>query len=298
MPAYNVEKYIRPALTSILGQTYENFELIIVDDGSTDNTCDLIKSFRDKRIILIRNPKNLKLPRSLNIAIDASKGKYICRSDADDLNIATRLQTQVEFLESHPKIDVVGTDMYVFNDDGHIGGGVCLKNTEHEDIIKKIHWLTPLMHATIMARAPWLRKYKYRAEYPRAEDYELFLRSYQQSRFASLPVFLYAVRDPGRVHVAKLLRSSWDNMVMRWRHWQEYGLPMKSVMGYPLLILARLAYYSIAMAHQSSFFWAHSKPVDLNDTFLRDQEWVRHCLRLELSGNYSCEDLLIPRDES
>jgi glycosyltransferase involved in cell wall biosynthesis len=290
MPAYNAEKYIAPALASILGQTYENFELIIIDDGSTDNTYDIIRSFRDERIYLIRNPKNLKLPRSLNVAIDAAKGHYICRSDADDVNISIRLQTQVEFMESHPEIDVVGANMYVFDEDGHITGGLRLKNSYHNELIRQIHWFTPLMHATIMARAAWLRKHKYREAYPRAEDYELFLRSYRESRFASLPAFLYAVRDPGRVHTMKLLRSSWDNMVMRWRHWQDYGLPIRCVIGYPLLVAARLLYYSIAIIKQRSFYWAHLQPVDLNDTFLRDQEWVRQCLRQGTHGYFSLGD--------
>jgi glycosyltransferase involved in cell wall biosynthesis len=278
MPAYNAEQFIYPAMTSILAQTYENHELIIVDDGSTDNTYDIVRSFNDRRIILIKNHKNLNLARSLNIAIDAAKGKYICRSDADDLNMPTRLEKQLEFMESHPDIDVVGSNMYVFTPEGDFTGGIILKNT-HNDLIRHVNWFTPLPHATIMARADWMRKYKYREVYARAQDYELFLRSYRQSRFANLADCLYAVRDPERLHLEKMLHSSWDNMIMRWRHWQEYGIPIHAVLAYPLLLAARLLYYTISLVNQNSFWWGHLRQFDSKETFFIDQEWVRYCLR-------------------
>ena len=116
MPAYNVGKYISAAIRSTLNQTYLNFELIIINDGSSDNTLDIALSYQDSRIYIMNNSKNLGIVKSLNKAINVSKGKYIARTDADDINMPKRFQAQVEFLESHPKVDAVGTNKYIFND--------------------------------------------------------------------------------------------------------------------------------------------------------------------------------------
>ena len=279
MPVYNAAATIGASMRSILGQTYEHFELIVVDDGSQDNTADIIRSFSDPRIRLIQNSRNLKIAKSLNIAIGAAKGKYLARSDADDINLPNRLEIQVNYMETHPEIDVVGSSEYLFNDSGAIIGGLINKKTEHQDLVHHIHWFSPpLCHPTIMARAEWLRRYRYREQYFRAEDGDLFLRSYRQSKFANLPMFLYAYRDPGKPIMANLAYSNWQATLMRWQNWREYGIPPQRVLIYPLLALGRVFYHVLICILGRSQMWVHRKPLEVTESLRLDQQWLRQCL--------------------
>ena len=104
MPAYNAEEFLEESISSILNQTYSDFELLIGDDGSTDRTMEIIQSFCDDRIIVMRNEKNLGIPCTLNRLIKASKGEYIARQDSDDISLPKRLEKQVDFLDKNPEI--------------------------------------------------------------------------------------------------------------------------------------------------------------------------------------------------
>lgn len=122
MPAYNGEKYIGQAIESVLNQTYDNWELDIVDDASTDATLDVIKRYNDKRIKLQKNIKNRGIAYSSNIAIDMSDSKYIAFLDDDDMATEERLEIQVEYLEEHPDIDVLGGRAILINEESEIIG--------------------------------------------------------------------------------------------------------------------------------------------------------------------------------
>src|SRR5438270_280343 len=106
MPAYNAQKYISQAIESILNQTFKDFELIIIDDASQDNTAKIIGDFarKDNRIIYLRNKENLKLSKALNLGIKKAQGKYIARMDADDISLPDRLDKQFSFMEKHQEI--------------------------------------------------------------------------------------------------------------------------------------------------------------------------------------------------
>jgi len=109
MPVYNGEKYLNEAIDSILGQTFKDFKFLIINDGSTDGTADILKSYKDSRIKVTNNEKNIGLTKSLNKGLKMAKSEYIARMDADDISLPTRLQKQVEFMDSHPKVGVCGT---------------------------------------------------------------------------------------------------------------------------------------------------------------------------------------------
>ena len=109
MPVYNAELYLKRAIESILNQTYKNIEFLIINDGSTDNSLAIIKSYSDKRIVLIENDKNSGLIYSLNIGLKKASGKYIARMDADDISYPTRIQKQCAFMENHNEIGILGT---------------------------------------------------------------------------------------------------------------------------------------------------------------------------------------------
>lgn len=112
IPMYNASLYIKNCIDSILAQSFQDFELLIVDDGSTDNSCEIVNSVRDNRIRLIRNQHDYV--GSLNMLLDEAKGKYIARMDADDVMYPNRLSIQYEYMENHPDIDVIGGRMAVF----------------------------------------------------------------------------------------------------------------------------------------------------------------------------------------
>ena len=109
MPVYNGSRYLGEAIKSILNQTFSDFEFLIIDDASTDDSVEIIKSYEDARIRLIENEKNFGLSATLNKGLDLAHGKYIARMDQDDLSLPNRLQKQVQYLEDHPNICVLGT---------------------------------------------------------------------------------------------------------------------------------------------------------------------------------------------
>jgi glycosyltransferase involved in cell wall biosynthesis len=115
---YNCEKFIEESINSILAQTYDDFELIIIDDGSTDNTVDVIRSFNDKRITWIAFDHNLGIPSRANFAIDFAKGEYIAIHDADDISLPTRLEQEVKMLNSDKSLFCVGGYAIIINEDG------------------------------------------------------------------------------------------------------------------------------------------------------------------------------------
>lgn len=119
MPAYNAEKYLREAIDSIICQTFTDFEFIIINDGSTDTTEQIIKSYSDPRIIYLKNDVNSGICVTLNKGLNAARGKYIARMDSDDISLPERLAVQVAFMDEHPEIAVCGSDFEVFGETVH-----------------------------------------------------------------------------------------------------------------------------------------------------------------------------------
>lgn len=178
LPAYNCEKYISEAVNSILQQVYDNFELIIVNDGSTDNTSSILASISDQRMKVINNDGNKGLIYSLNRAIDESQGEYIARMDADDMATNDRIEKQVHWLLHHPNTAAVGTFIKIMHEDSTEKGEWLLdRQTVSSDAIKKVMPKENcLAHPTMMMRADILKRYKYSASQKNIEDYDLWLR--------------------------------------------------------------------------------------------------------------------------
>lgn len=115
MPVFNAEKYLFEALSSIVNQSYQNLEIIVVDDASTDSSVSIVESFSDTRIKLFKNESNLKIVKTLNFALTKVNGEYIARMDADDISHPERIRKQVEFLEKNRGIDILGTNIWVID---------------------------------------------------------------------------------------------------------------------------------------------------------------------------------------
>jgi glycosyltransferase involved in cell wall biosynthesis len=194
MPFYNAGKGFKAALTSILNQTYENWELLLCDDGSTDGSLTIARSIRDERVIVWSDGKRKGLAGRLNECIDRARGEFMARMDADDVSYPERFLKQVEFLLSHPEIDLVGCEMLIFGEDGSPLGQRRLPE-EHEGIVARPHLGFGLAHPTWMARATWFRKFRYDPAALRYEDAEMLYRSFRSSRFANLPEILYGYRE-------------------------------------------------------------------------------------------------------
>ncbi len=194
LPVYNAEKYLRDAIRSVLDQTLNDFELLLIDDGSSDNSLAIMRSFTDSRIRIIQNDSNRGLIYSLNKGIEISKGKYIARMDADDLCVAERFEKQVDFLEKNLAVGICGSDYYNFSDHG-VGKSITLKD---KNVIRA--WLLfspPLCHPTVMFRASMLKNNHllYDSAYKHVEDYELWTRAALITDIVNLQDFLLYYRD-------------------------------------------------------------------------------------------------------
>ena len=192
MPVYNGEKYLAEAIESILTQTFTDFELIIVNDGSTDSSLETIERYNDRRIKLINNSKNLGITKSLNIALKEAKGKYIARQDADDISLSTRLEEQLKYIETHPEVGVVGTNVYNIQEDGTISGSSCL---DPKPTLEKLLKDNRIIHGSIMMGKRVIEEVGYYDDAFRiSQDYELWLRISKNYEIRNIKNPLYKLR--------------------------------------------------------------------------------------------------------
>lgn len=192
MPAYNCGKYISQAIRSILNQTFKDFEFIIIDDGSTDNTEEIVNSFKDSRIIY-RKTENKGTAGALNYGLELCSNELVARIDADDLNIPARLETQINFLEENPDYDIVASWSVYFKDPGKIL--FLLKEpVEHNDIHDYLDLHNPLNQSAVIYKKDFILKEKYNESFMYNEDFELFYRIRGNARFYNIPRFLAYAR--------------------------------------------------------------------------------------------------------
>lgn len=220
MPAFNCGKYIGAAINSILNQTFKKFELIIIDDGSTDNTEKVVRSFPDTRIVY-KKTENKGTSAALNYGLGIAKYTWVARIDADDLNTPERLEKQVNFLNANPDYNVISSWSVYFRDPANIL--FLLKEPiEHDDIYEYLDLHNPLNQSSLMFRKEIIQKAKYNETYTSYEDFELFHRIRNEAKFHNLPEFLTytRLRDNSRSHNAKpeevydfLFPAAFKNMI-------------------------------------------------------------------------------------
>lgn len=205
LPFYNNESTIEDAVKSVLAQTYENWELIIVNDGGTDNSYAKLKSlYNHPKITWINDGTNKGLIARLNQISNIAKGDYLARMDADDMMDPERIEKQMNYLIQHPDVDLVDTATWSTDLDGVPNGkrGFGDIATDPKDILRH----AMLLHASVVGKTKWFRENQYDKDFVRAEDYELWCRTYSKSKFGRIKEPLYIVRE-GKVNLAAYKKS-------------------------------------------------------------------------------------------
>lgn len=224
LPFYNAQRTLADAIRSIFAQTIEDWELILVDDGSSDASADIARAVDDPRVRLVCDGANKGLPYRLNQIAGLAKSAYIARMDADDLMHPERLASQVQYLDANPTVDVVFTATYTINEHNIPVGVRSLAELDVRPKALLQHGLA--VHPTMMGRTEWYLANLYSDDYLRAEDHELWYRTHTNTTFAKIRKPLFFYREYAVVNLNNYLKSGQtDRKIFR-----EYG---PSMVGWP-----------------------------------------------------------------
>jgi glycosyltransferase involved in cell wall biosynthesis len=194
---YNGERFLGEAIDSILNQTFADFELIVVNDASTDNTQAILDNYADPRMIVLVNEHNLGPYGAANKGLAIARGKLIARHDADDISSADRLEQQVDRMQAQPGLVLLGTSYEVIDATGQVLELAKLP-TDNDTLQKRLEYGTIFLHGTIMMQHDVLKKIGYYRDYFHvSQDYDIFLRLAEQGEIANLPDCLYKFRFHG-----------------------------------------------------------------------------------------------------
>ena len=233
---FNRPELLKRAVNSVLEQTFQNFEFIICDDGSTDGTWELLQQLygNDSRIILIRNDKNHGLAFSLNHCLRFTSGEYIARMDADDISYSSRFEKQIRFLDAHPEYALVTTWADLFEDDGHVWG---IRKVPTAPQKMDLLFGPPFIHAAMLMRASVLKDlggYRICKETLRAEDYDLWMRMYSKGyQGYNLQETLYKICEGKEAYKRRSYKYRLDEARVRYHGFKALGLLTK---GFPYIM--------------------------------------------------------------
>lgn len=223
MPVYNAALHLREAIDSILGQTFQDFEFLILDDGSTDDSAAIVRSYADPRIRFVQNGCNLKLTATLNRGLDLAEGEYIARMDADDISLPQRLAKQKAFLDASPNIGIVGVWAQAFGD----AGFKIPHPAEPERIRAKLLFDSALVHPAVMMRRAFLDRHGLRyAPLGHFEDYELWQRAIRLFPIANIPEYLFRYRVSGG---SAFFGAGWDAQCEAYARIDRAALPFLGI---------------------------------------------------------------------
>lgn len=198
IPFYNAERFLHLAISSVLNQSFKDFELILTDDGSKDNSLEIAKSFNDNRIRLFSDGQNLGISYRLNEQINLAEGKFFARMDADDIMDPERIEVQLRHLEDNPLMDVIGSSAIIIDDNNNIIG-LRFSNNHHkiESVFRSVNFI----HPTIMGKTSWFKTHGYMHELKGVEDFDLWIRSFNYSFFSAIERPLLFYRDPPELKI-------------------------------------------------------------------------------------------------
>jgi len=194
---YNSATTLAQTIRSLLAQTYQNWELILIDDGSSDTSVQVARQFSDERIRVYVDGQNRGLAARLNESVRLSRGIYYARMDADDIAYPHRLERQLAYIEQHPNIDLLGTQIIKFDDTGRAIGKPTVPEYHQQIFARAFLDVVPLWHPTFFGRLEWFYCHRYDDNARKTQDQILLLRSYRTSRCANVPDVLVGYRDNG-----------------------------------------------------------------------------------------------------
>lgn len=210
------ERTIAQAVDSVLQQTYRDFELLLVDDGSVDGTLDIVRRYQDDRIRIIADGTHLGIAARLNMMVRLAQGSIFARMDADDVMMPMRLERQLEFLTQHPEADVIGCTAVVMDEEGMQMGTREAGAYDYKQVSR-------LLHPTIMGRTEWFRQHPYNECYSGCEDYELWLRVRGKATLLQMGEPMMCYRDRLKYDVRKVWHERTVGLKMIWRERHLYG---------------------------------------------------------------------------
>lgn len=221
MPVYNPSSDFRRSVLSILNQTFQNWELLILDDGSTIDVQNLISDIFDSRIKIIRDEVNQGIAYRLNQAISIAKGEYLARMDHDDISYPDRFERQLAAFKNDGLLDLVAVRAISINDAGNPVSTLPFA-LSHKDICSK-PWLGFYMpHPTWMGKLSWFKKHQYKVPQSYySEDCELLLRTYENSKFACLPEVLFEYRIKGKINWMNHLKARRAVLKLQFSHFYK-----------------------------------------------------------------------------
>lgn len=262
---YNNADTIADALRSVFAQTFQDWELIIIDDNSTDESFDIVRLVKDQRVRVYREAERKGFVWALNQMTQMARGKYYARMDADDMMHPERLSKQIEYLKANQNIDIVDTAMYSMDQQCR---GIGVRGLDPIDSRPAaLLGGNFINHATIMGRTEWFRKNPYDPTYIRAEDCELWCRAFKTSHFSRIREALYFVRE-GLVNVNNyLLSCKTVRQIIR-----LYGpLHTEKYRFLPLIIESHIKGYAYRFF---SLVYSHDVLVNLRNQTLSEQEKI------------------------
>lgn len=224
LPVYNEENSIAQYLDSIASQTYSNLRILVINDGSTDNTGKVVETYPDKRIVHIELPENKGIAFALNIGLKYSTAPFVARMDADDIMVGDRIEKQLRFFKENPEVDILGSSMYRKVDGNWIAHSGVLPIT-HEEIKTSMFFFNPMAHPTVMIRGKVAHSFEYDGRYIRCEDYEAWTRLIKHFRFANMdtPLVFYhaSMKNAGKEYYLSM-RKIYKGLFF------DYGLDINS----------------------------------------------------------------------
>ena len=198
IPMYNREAYVRDAIDSIINQSFTDFELLVIDDGSTDGSCEAVRSYDDDRIRLIRNEGNLGIAATRNAALGFARGGYLAFLDSDDIARPDRLARQTAFLDAHPGHDAIGAWVAWMDGDGRPLESIKRLATDADVIAAERLFRPGIVNSAAMLRTASLRDFPHREDMVGGSDYEMWARFAARHKIANLPEILVRCRRHGQ----------------------------------------------------------------------------------------------------
>ena len=243
IPFYNCEKYLEFAIKSVINQSYTNWELILLNDGSTDNSLNIVRQFTDKRIRIVSDNENKGLVYRLNELTRLAVGNYYARMDADDIMHYNRIETQLEFMINNPDVDVVGSNYFSIDISNNVIGITNVNPSP--DSVNSVLKYGCFAHPSVMGKTEWFRNNKYDEKHnTMMEDYELWLRTVTFSNFKNLKEPLLYYRSVGVPTIKKYIRQTYNvNKVLKQR--RKYKLSVVESLYYSALNYLKIALYVV-----------------------------------------------------